>query len=48
MVLRRDLHPGRREWMYLYGAVEEHAKVIESHLSRRRDITMAKLSFANA
>jgi len=35
-------------WMYLYRAVDERGKTVESHLSRTRDITAAKAFFRKA
>ena len=36
------------QWMYLYRAVDEGGKTVESHLSRTRDITAAKAYFRKA
>jgi transposase-like protein len=36
------------QWMYLYRAVDERGKTVESHLSRTRDITAAKAFFRKA
>ena len=33
------------KWMYLYRAVDEHGKTVESYLSRTRDKVAAKHSF---
>ena len=35
-------------WMYLYHAVDERGRTVESHLSRTRDITAAKAFFRKA
>ncbi len=35
-------------WMYLYRAVDQHGKTVESHLSRTRDISAAKAFFRKA
>jgi transposase-like protein len=35
-------------WMYLYRAVDERGKTVESHLSRTRDIAAAKAFFRKA
>src|ERR1700759_1125075 len=35
-------------WMYLYRAVDEHGRTVESHLSRTRDVTAAKAFFRKA
>lgn len=35
-------------WMYLYRAVDEHGRTVESHLSRTRDVTAAKAFFRRA
>src|SRR4051794_11848398 len=35
-------------WMYLYRAVDEHGKTVESHLSRTRDVAAAKAFFRKA
>jgi len=35
-------------WMYLYRAVDERGKTVESHLSRTRDIADAKAFFRKA
>src|SRR5919206_3131530 len=35
-------------WMYLYRAVDEVGRTVESHLSRTRDITAAKAFFRKA
>src|SRR5215469_5371865 len=36
------------QWMYLYRAVDERGQTVESHLSRTRDITAAKVFFRKA
>ncbi len=38
----------RGSWMYLYRAVDEHGKTVESYLSRTRDVTAAKAFFRKA
>ena len=38
----------RGKWMFLYRAVDERGKTIESYLSRTRDITAAKAFFRKA
>ena len=35
-------------WMFLYRAVDEHGKTVESYLSRTRDVTAAKAFFRKA
>jgi transposase-like protein len=35
-------------WMYLYRAVDERGRTVESHLSRRRDVSAAKAFFRKA
>src|SRR5262245_7982265 len=35
-------------WMYLYRAVDEFGRTVESHLSRTRDVTAAKAFFRKA
>jgi transposase-like protein len=37
-----------RQWMYLYRAVDERGRTVESYLSRTRDITAAKAFFRKA
>jgi putative transposase len=37
-----------RQWMYLYRAVDERSRTVESHLSRRRDIAAARAFFGKA
>jgi len=36
------------QWMYLYRAVDERGRTVESHLSRTRDISAAKAFFRKA
>jgi transposase-like protein len=36
------------QWMYLYRAVDEHGRTVESHLSRTRDIAAARAFFRKA
>ena len=36
------------QWMYLYRAVDERGRTVESHLSRTRDVTAAKAFFRKA
>ena len=36
------------QWMYLYRAVDERGKTVESYLSRTRDVTAAKAFFRKA
>ena len=36
------------QWMYLYRAVDERGRTVESHLSRRRDVNAAKAFFRKA
>src|SRR5215467_1322072 len=36
------------QWMYLYRAVDERGKTVESHLSRTRDVAAAKAFFRKA
>src|SRR4051794_18705871 len=36
------------EWMYLYRAVDERGRTVESQLSRTRDVTAAKVFFRKA
>ena len=36
------------QWMYLYRAVDQHGKTVESYLSRRRDVGAAKAFFRKA
>jgi transposase-like protein len=38
----------RGSWMYLYRAVDQHGKTVESYLSRTRDVTAAKAFFRKA
>ena len=38
----------RGKWMYLYRAVDEQGRTVESYLSRTRDITAAKAFFRKA
>jgi hypothetical protein len=49
MALRRNLYiKVGGQWMYLYRAVDERGKAVESHLSRMRDIAAAKAFFRKA
>lgn len=36
------------QWVYLYRAVDERGRTVESHLSRRRDVNAAKTFFRKA
>jgi transposase-like protein len=45
---RQDMCEGGRKWMYLYGAVDERGKTVESYLSRTRDTKAAKAFFRKA
>ena len=38
----------RGQWMFLYRAVDQHGKTVESYLSRTRDVTAAKAFFRKA
>ena len=38
----------RGSWMYLYRAVDQHGKTVESYLSRTRDVAAAKAFFRKA